>query len=81
MNRVREKVKPRRKLLYKLFKEQNGYDLLIVIYQFPTLIQLKEFLGGIQDFVTVVGKWVFDSGITFAFTLTIEELYYCSTND
>ena len=66
MKRVREKVKPRCKLSYKLFKEQDGHDPLFGISPFPTLNQLKDFLGGIQHCVTVVGKLIFDSNFPFA---------------
>ena len=55
---ARERGKTRRKISHKLFKEQYGYDKLLDIYPFPTLILLTEFLDGIQDCVTVVGKWI-----------------------
>ena len=80
MNHLREKEKPRCKLSYKIFKEQDGYDPLIGIYLFPKVIQLKYFLGGVQHFVTVVGKWIFDGNISFVFPLTCEDLDYCCTN-
>ena len=57
MNDVREKEKPRRKLLYKVFNEEYAYNSLLEIYQFSTLIQLKDSLGGIHQCVIVVGKW------------------------
>ena len=41
MNHVIEKGNPRCKLLYKLFKGKCGYDPLLEISPFPTLIQLK----------------------------------------
>ena len=74
MNHVREKVKIQCKLSYKLFKEEDGYYPLLDIYQFPTSIQLKYFLGGIQHCVTVVGKWFFDSNFPFAIPLTCDNL-------
>ena len=45
-NHVREKVKQRCKLPYTLLKEEDGYDFLIDISPYPTLIQLKLFLAG-----------------------------------
>ena len=48
-----KKRKTRCKLSYKLFEEQYGYYLLRDIYPFPTLIQLKYFIGGIQYCVTI----------------------------
>ena len=37
---------------------------------FPTLIQLKDFLGGIEHCVTVVVKFIFESKIPFVSPLT-----------
>ena len=56
MNRVREKVKPQRKISYKVFKEEDGCDKFRGISPFPTIIQLKDFLGGNHHCVTVVGN-------------------------
>ena len=58
MNHVRENGKPQSKLLYKLFKGEDKYDTLLDINSFPTLIQLKDFLGGIDHCVTVLGEWI-----------------------
>ena len=41
INCEREKGKPRCKILYKVSKEEGGYDPLLDIYPFKTLIQLK----------------------------------------
>ena len=38
MNHVRDKGKPLCKLSYKIFKDQDGYDTLPIIYLFSTLI-------------------------------------------
>ena len=73
--------KPWCKISYTLFKEQYGYDPLLYIYPFPTLNQLKVFIGGIQHFVTVVGEWGFDSNFTFTLPLTCDNLDYCYTHD
>ena len=77
MNHLRKKVKPQYKLLYKVFKEQYVYDLLLDISLFLTLIHLKEFLGGIQHCVTVVGKYIFDSNIPSVLPLTCDQRNYC----
>ena len=53
---------------------------MLEISSFPTLVQLKDFLGGIQHCVTVVGKWIFDSNVPFARPLTRNKLEYCCTN-
>ena len=69
------------KLLYKLLKEEYGYDALIDISPYPTLIQLKYFLGGIYNFVTVFGKWIFDSNFPSSLPLTKESMDYYFMND
>ena len=81
MNHIIDKVKPQGKLLYKLFKQQDVYDPLLCISPFPTLIQFKYLIGGIQHCVTVVSKWVFDSNFPFALPLTCVDMDYCFTND
>ena len=53
--------------IYKLFEEQDRYGPLHDISPFPTLIQLIDFLGGIQHCVTVAGKWIFERNIYFCF--------------
>ena len=78
---VREKGKPRWKISYKVFKYQYGCDPLIDIYMFQILIQLKEFLGGIQHCFTVVGRWIFDSNIPFSLPLTRDDMDYSCTNN
>ena len=62
---VREKVKPGCELSYKLFHEEYGYDIWIDIYTFTTLIQLRNFLGGIHHCVTFFGKFTFDGNSNF----------------
>ena len=47
---------------------------------FPTLMQLKYLLGGIQHGVTVFGKWIFDGNITFELSITFDDIDYCCTN-
>ena len=59
---------------YKVFEEQDGYDPLIDISTFTTLIQLTEFLGSIQHCVTSVGKWLFESSIPFSLPITFDKL-------
>ena len=81
LNSVIEKVKQLRKISYKLLKEEDGYNLLIDIYSYPTLVQLKYFLGRTHHCVSVVDKWVFDSDFTFTPYLTQENLDYCCSND
>ena len=81
LNHVIKKVKPQCKLSYKLLKEENVHDPLLDISPYPTLIQLKYFLGGIHHCVTVVGKWVFYSNFTFVLSITKDNFHYCCIND
>ena len=81
MNHVSDQVKPRFKIQYKLTEEQYSYDILFDISLFPTLIKLTYFLGWIQHFVTVIGKWVFESNIPFALHINCGYLDYCFTYD
>ena len=53
---------------------------MIEMSKFTTLIQLTEFLGGIQNFVTVVSKWFFDIKYPFLIPLDRDNLEYCFTN-
>ena len=69
------------KILYKLLKEEYGYDPLLGISSYPTLMQLKDFIGWIHHCVTVVGKWIFDSNLPFVLPLTNENLEYFCIND
>ena len=41
---------------------------------------MKEFLGGIQNCVTVVDIWIFDRNITFALPLNCGDLDYWYTD-
>ena len=54
---------------------------MLDISPYPTLIQFKDFRGGIHHFVIVVGKWIFDSNFTFALPLTKDNPKYCCIND
>ena len=76
LNQVRDKGKRWCKLSYKSLKEEYGYDTLLDISTYLTLIQLKYSLGGNHHFVTVVGKWIFDINFTFSIPLTKENLEY-----
>ena len=80
MNNLIDKGKTRYKFLYKIFKEQDGYDPLLDISTFSTLIQLKEFIDGVQHCVTVVGKWIFDSNSTLSLPITTDNGYHCCIN-
>ena len=60
LNRVREKGKPQWKISYKVLKEEEGYDKFLDISTYPTLIQLKYFLGRIYHCVTVIGKLILE---------------------
>ena len=77
MNLVRDKLKTLCKLLYKVSKEEYGYDILLGICPYKTLIQLKYFLVGIHNCVSVVGKWILDSNFTSSLPFAKDHLDYC----
>ena len=81
LNHVREKVKTRYKLQYKVLKEEDGHYLLLYIYPYPILIQLKDFILWIHDCVIVVGTFIFESNFPFTLPLTKENLEYCCLNE
>ena len=54
---------------------------MIYISPYQKLIQLKDYLDGIHQYVTVVGKWIFDSNFTFVIPLTKECLNYCCVHN
>ena len=81
LNNAREKGKPQREISYKVLKEEYGYDPLLDMSTYITLIQLKYYLGGINHCVTGFGKWIFDSNFLFALPLTKNNLDYCFIND
>ena len=81
LNNVRENRKPRCKISYKVLKEEHGYEPLLEIFPYPTLIQLKDFLGGVHHCVSVVGKCIFDSNFTFDLPSTRENVDFCCIND
>ena len=81
LNRVREKVKPRCKMSYKLLNEEYLYDPLLDIAPYSTLFQFKYDLDGIHHCVTVIDKWYFESNFPFVLPLTKENLDYCCIND
>ena len=81
LHSVRDKGKPQYKLSYKILQEEYGYDTLLDISSYPTLIQLKYFIGRIHNCVRVVGKWNFDIKFPFALHITKDNLDYCFIND
>ena len=54
---------------------------MLEISPYLTLIQLKDFLGGIHHCVTVVVRLGFECNFTFVLHITKENLDYCCIND
>ena len=81
LNIVRGKGTPQCKLSYKIFKESYGYDTLLDIYTYQKLLQLKNVIDGINHYVTVVGKCIFDSNFPFVLPDTKDNLDYCLINE
>ena len=67
LNNVKDKGKSQYKLSYKVLKEEYGYYPYLDIYPYPTLNQLKYYLGGIHHCLKVVGRWLFDSNSLLCF--------------
>ena len=81
LNHIREKLKLQSKLSFRLLKEEDVYDPLLYISTYPTLIHLKFYHDGIQHYVTVVGKLIFDSNFPFELPLKKDNLDYYCVND
>ena len=62
---------------YKVFEEQDVFYTFLIISTFQKLIQLTDFLGGIQNCITVIGEFIFDSNIHFTPPLTSDNMDYC----
>ena len=73
---MRERRETTVKTCIEIFKQIYVYNPLLVIYQFTTLTQLEEFIGGIQNSVTVVGYWIFDINIPTVLPLTCDNMDY-----
>ena len=69
LNNIRDKGKPKYKLSHKVLKEEDGYDPLLDISPYTTLIQLKYSFDVIHHCVTTVGKLFFDKDSHFALPL------------
>ena len=58
------------------------YDILQNHYNCPTVCLLLDTAHRTDHFITVCGKWIFDSNLEFALPLTSAWLnYICSGND
>ena len=62
-------------------EERDSFDFLDNISEHVTLVQLMDSLGNVNNSVSVLGKWIFDSNYKKSLPLTIESLNllcYCS---
>ena len=59
--------------IHKLIK-QGSFEILHDISENVTLVQLMETGGNVNDAVSIVGYWIFDSNYKFALPLTIDSL-------
>ena len=53
-------------------EENHYYDILNNISEDVTLVQLMESLGNMNNAISVVGYWIFDSNYEKALSLTQE---------
>ena len=56
------------------YKKKGYYDIMTYISEKFTLVQLMDFLGNVNDAISVVGYWIFDSNYKRALVLNRELL-------
>ena len=66
-------IKGEPRVYYSLTKYKNmgSYDILTDISEHVTLVQLMDYLGNVNNAISVVGYWIFDSNYEKAFGLNI----------
>ena len=70
------KIKGEPKLHYSLitYKKKGSYDILKDISEHVTLVHSTIFLGNVNNDISVVGYWIFDSNYKRAHVLNRESL-------
>ena len=66
------KIKDEQTLQYhlKIWKKNNDFDILNNIIEYVTMVQLMDSLGNVNNAISVVGYWIFDSNYEKALCLT-----------
>ena len=70
------KIKGEQNLIYNLtiWKKNDAFDILNDISEDETLVQLMDSLGNVNNDISIVGHWIFDSKYSKALCLTQELL-------
>ena len=57
------RINGEQKLQYNLktWKKKDAFDILNVISEDVTLVQLMDLLGNVNHYISIVGHWIFDS--------------------
>ena len=68
----RRKIKGEQNLHYNLtiWKKNDDFDILNDISEYVTLVPLMDSLGNVNNAISVVGYWIFDSNHKKALCLT-----------
>ena len=72
----RKKIKGEQNLIYNLtiWRENDAFDILNEIYDIFTLVQLMDSLVNVNNYISIVGHWIFYSNHKKALCLTQESL-------
>ena len=72
----RRKIEGEQNLQYNLttWKKNDYFDIINVISEYVTLVQLTDFLGNVNHYISIVGYWIFDSNYKKSLCLTQEPL-------
>ena len=72
----RRKLKCEQNLQYNLtiWKKNDDFDILNYISEDVTLVQLMDSLGNVNNAISIVGYWIFDSNYNKSLFLTQESL-------
>ena len=59
----KKKLQCEPKVCYSLrkYKNKGSYDILTDISEHVTLVQLMDYLGNVNHYISVVGYWIFES--------------------
>ena len=76
-------IKSEQRLRYnvKVWHKNDDFDILNNISEYVTLVKLMESLGNVNNYISIVGYWIFDSNNDKSLFLTQEPLdVICSTS-
>ena len=75
--KYRRKIKGEQNLQYNLtiWNKNDVFDILNDISEDVTLVQLLDSLGNLNNFISILGYWIFDSNFKKSLFFTQEWLY------